>query len=133
MGLKMSNLSISWPLKLSLAGIAAGGHHHRCDASRATADRLRQGADRSAGVQAERGLGDCTRNISIPVNERGEHSITNPCNSDITRVGEFRAGVSVFTIAKVHEGVLQPQPGPAGGAAFRFGLSRARSLTGTPA
>ena len=42
---------------------------------------------------------DRTRNIWISSNERGEHGNTNQYNTDATRVGEFRAGISVFNIA----------------------------------
>jgi hypothetical protein len=42
---------------------------------------------------------DRTRNIWIAANERGEHGNTNAFNPDATRVGEFRAGISVFDIA----------------------------------
>lgn len=41
---------------------------------------------------------DSTRNIWVSANERGEHGNSNQYNSDGTRVGEFRAGISIFTI-----------------------------------
>jgi hypothetical protein len=41
---------------------------------------------------------DRTRNIWISANERGEHGNTNQYNPDATRVGEFRAGISIFEI-----------------------------------
>ncbi len=42
---------------------------------------------------------DRTRNIWVSSNERGEHGNTNRYNPDGTRVGEFRAGISIFNIA----------------------------------
>ena len=41
---------------------------------------------------------DRTRNIWISSNERGEHGNTNQYNPDGTRVGQFRAGISIFQI-----------------------------------
>lgn len=41
---------------------------------------------------------DRTRDIWISSNERGEHGNTNQYNPDGTRVGEFRAGISIFDI-----------------------------------
>jgi hypothetical protein len=42
---------------------------------------------------------DRTRDVWISANERGEHGNTNAYNPDATRVGEFRAGISIFNIA----------------------------------
>ena len=42
---------------------------------------------------------DRTRNIWISSNERGEHGNTNQYNPDGTRVGEFRAGISIFDMS----------------------------------
>lgn len=42
---------------------------------------------------------DRTRDIWISSNERGEHGNTNRYNPDATRVGEFRAGISIFSFA----------------------------------
>lgn len=42
---------------------------------------------------------DRTRNVWISSNERGEHGNTNQYNPDGTRLGQFRAGISVFNIA----------------------------------
>lgn len=42
---------------------------------------------------------DRSRNIWISSNERGEHGNLNQYNPDATRVGEFRAGISIFNIA----------------------------------
>jgi hypothetical protein len=41
---------------------------------------------------------DNTRNIWISSNERGEHGNTNQYNPDATRRGEYRAGISVFSV-----------------------------------
>lgn len=42
---------------------------------------------------------DRTRDIWISANERGEHGNANQFNPDATRVGQFRAGISIFNIA----------------------------------